>query len=65
MMSKKLLFCLATVAILSSFSAAHEWSIIANPPPRHAAEMIYDARNERMIMFGGGNVRVPWGGNYN
>ena len=64
-MSKKLLFCLATVAILSSFSAAHEWSIIANPPPRHAAKMICDARNERMIMFGGGNVRVPWGGNYN
>ncbi len=58
---KKFFFCPAIVAVLASLSVSQEWTTITSPPPRHGAKMVYDARNERMVVFGGGNIRVPWG----
>ncbi len=40
---------------------AAEWRITANPCPRSMAGAITDIANQRMILFGGGNYRLPWG----
>lgn len=64
-MRSKCVFCFGTIFFLIQVALAQEWSAIANPSPRHASSMIYDAKNERMVMFGGGNIRLPWGRVYN
>jgi hypothetical protein len=61
MMVSKGLFGAAIAVLLVQLSAAQEWSSIANPSSRCGARMIHDVKNERMVMFGGMNTRLPWG----
>lgn len=64
-MVSKYVLCVGIVILLVQVGLTQEWSIIAAPSPRSGANMIYDAKNERMVMFGGGNSRLPWGDSYN
>jgi len=44
---------------------AAEWRITANPCPRSMAGAITDSANQRLVLFGGGNYRLPWGTHLN
>lgn len=65
MMIRKSLFDVYMFVFLAQMSFAQEWSVIANPSQRRGATMICDAENKRMVMFGGENYRLLWGGTHN
>ncbi len=44
---------------------AAEWQFTANPSPRSMAVTTTDSIGQRMILFGGGNYRLPWGEHFN
>ncbi len=58
-------FLISTTLLILGLVSAASWSIIANPCPRSMAGAIVDTVNHRMILFGGGNYRLPWGDNFN
>lgn len=60
----KKIFLLITF-IFSLMPYAAEWRATANPCPRSMAGLITDSLNQRLILFGGGNYRLPWGECFN
>ncbi|MEO0162144.1 MAG: kelch repeat-containing protein, partial [candidate division WOR-3 bacterium] len=57
-------FAIISLTFISVIFSA-EWQITANPTPRSMAVAVTDSIGQRMILFGGGNYRLPWGGHFN
>jgi len=63
-MNKKRLITVINIIFINVLFSA-QLKTIANPCMRTGAQMITDSLHQRIILFGGGNDRLPWGRFFN
>lgn len=63
-MKKKMFILALNIIIIGSIRSA-DLRVTANPCMRTGAQMITDSLHRRIILFGGGNSRLPWGQYFN